>query len=193
MDESKYLIKDEMSQLIIQTARKIAEKEGAKQVTVRKILKDLNISNRVFYNRFKNIEEVLSYIYKNVTKSLQLTIDLDCNTAEEYYDLLVSVPIKTLKNYYKKTEGLEQLIFEKDSHEEQNITWWHDNITQLLQYGVNKGYLKEFNVEAVSYIIWCFVRSFYADVVVRNIPVEDAESIFNLGFKIFLEGLKPAD
>ena len=44
------MIKDSMSETIIKTAKRIATLNGAKAVTVRNILRALNITNRVFYN-----------------------------------------------------------------------------------------------------------------------------------------------
>ena len=65
------LIVDEMSQKIIDVASYLATTEGAHNVNVRKILNHLGITNRVFYNRFHNIEEVLNIIPE---KNLQHTV-----------------------------------------------------------------------------------------------------------------------
>ena len=53
------LIHDAMSETIVQTAAALALNEGAGAVTVRKIIRTLGVTNRVFYNRFHNAEEVL--------------------------------------------------------------------------------------------------------------------------------------
>ena len=45
------LIQDEMSQKIIDAVEEIAMEGGAATLTVRQILRKLDISNRVFYNR----------------------------------------------------------------------------------------------------------------------------------------------
>ena len=42
---------DEMSLRIIDAAEHLARAEGAHKVTVRKVLRELQITNRVFYNR----------------------------------------------------------------------------------------------------------------------------------------------
>ena len=60
------LICDEMSNRIIEVAEDIATENGAQSVTVRKILQALGITNRVFYNRFRNIDEVLSMVYNGM-------------------------------------------------------------------------------------------------------------------------------
>ena len=56
------LIYDEVSEQIIDITEKLTVSEGAHNINVRKILKHLGITNRVFYNRFHNIEEVLSLL-----------------------------------------------------------------------------------------------------------------------------------
>ena len=73
------LIFDEMSEKIIDAVSYLVTTEGAHKVNVRKILKHLGITNRVFYNRFHNIDEVLKIISDNsifeVRKSLQFHFD----------------------------------------------------------------------------------------------------------------------
>ena len=54
------MIRDEMSERIIEVAHVIVQNGGVSALTVREILKRLNITNRVFYNRFHNIGEVLA-------------------------------------------------------------------------------------------------------------------------------------
>ena len=55
-------IEDAMSTRIVDTAERIALAEGAHTVTVRRLLTELGITNRVFYNRFCNADEVLSLL-----------------------------------------------------------------------------------------------------------------------------------
>lgn len=45
------LIFDEMSETIIATAAKLASESGTETINVRRILQELGITNRVFYNR----------------------------------------------------------------------------------------------------------------------------------------------
>ena len=49
------LITDEMSFKIIETTENLVTTNGARNINVRQILKELEITNRVFYNRFHNI------------------------------------------------------------------------------------------------------------------------------------------
>ena len=76
---SNELIRDTMSETIVKAVEAMVMENGAHGITVRMVLARLNISNRVFYNRFRNIEEVLDIVYKNtiikIRESLTETID----------------------------------------------------------------------------------------------------------------------
>ena len=61
-EATQSLICDEMSQTIINAVEEIAMEGGAATLTVRQILRKLDISNRVFYNRFQSLDELLEAI-----------------------------------------------------------------------------------------------------------------------------------
>ena len=61
-DKKPALISDEMSEEIVRVAEQIVIHTGAENITVRRILQTMGITNRVFYNRFRNIGEVLASI-----------------------------------------------------------------------------------------------------------------------------------
>ena len=161
---SNELIRDAMSETIIQTVENMVMENGAHGITVRKVLAVLNISNRVFYNRFRNIEEVLEIVYKNtiikVRESLTVTLDS------------------------------EKDFFENDSHSQSNYTWWMSEIKKLIDFAKEKKFIKDVDSEVMSYAIWCFCRGYNADAVARNLPREEAVRRFRYSFSYLLEGLK---
>ena len=64
-------LQDKISQEIIACVGKMVYKEGANGISVRAVLKELNITNRVFYNRFRNIDEVLLIISQKIVKEMR--------------------------------------------------------------------------------------------------------------------------
>ena len=74
-EETKGLIKDETSKKIIAAAEKIATESG--EVTVRKILRELGVTNRVFYNRFHNVDEVLEIVYTNTISRIRESMSVE--------------------------------------------------------------------------------------------------------------------
>ena len=79
------LIVDEMSDRIIAVAERMAMTNGAHTVNVRKILLELGITNRVFYNRFRNIEDVLGIVYQRVSEQIRANVTWESDTQEEFF------------------------------------------------------------------------------------------------------------
>ena len=96
------LITDEMSFKIIETAENLVTANGARNINVRQILKELEITNRVFYNRFHNIKEVLDIIYKNTIMKRRESIpeNFEANTKEEFFDNVTDVGVCALMSSY---------------------------------------------------------------------------------------------
>ena len=64
-------LQDEISTKIIDTVTKMVYENGAKNINVQAVLKKLKITNRVFYNRFKNIDEVLLSVSQNLVHKMR--------------------------------------------------------------------------------------------------------------------------
>ena len=79
------LIHDEMSQKIINAVEEIAMEGGAATLTVRQILRKLDISNRVFYNRFPNIESVLDIVYRNTIVKIRTAFESPLKIEQDFF------------------------------------------------------------------------------------------------------------
>ncbi|MBQ8416966.1 MAG: TetR/AcrR family transcriptional regulator, partial [Clostridia bacterium] len=108
-------IKDEMSQRIISAAQRIATERGAQTVTARSILQELGITNRVFYNCFSNIDEVLDIVYRNTAKKIRVDLCLDFDGEEEFFNYVTETVIQTLLASYEAKMRFNQYVFETDS------------------------------------------------------------------------------
>lgn len=186
------LITDEMSFKIIETTENLVTANGARNINVRQILKELEITNRVFYNRFHNIKEVLDIIYKNTIMKIRESIPetFEANTKEEFFEKVTDIVVSSLMSSYDYKMKFNQYIFENDSLSNSNTKWWCDKIKFLLDYAMEKGYVKQLDSKILSYSIWCFVRGYNADAVGRNLPREEAVEIFKYSFNFLLEGIK---
>ena len=103
--EPHELISDEMSKTIIYTAEKIAISEGAENLTVRKILQSLDITNRVFYNRFHNIDEVLNLVYEGMVLKIRESITADFDPQRDFFEQVLSPE----QNKFRLKEITDQL------------------------------------------------------------------------------------
>ena len=187
---SNELIRDAMSETIIQTVENMVMENGAHGITVRKVLAVLSISNRVFYNRFRNIEEVLEIVYKNTIIKVRESLTTTLDSEKDFFENVMDIVIRTLLVSYDTKMQFNQYIFENDSHSQSNYTWWMSEIKKLIDYAKEKKFIKDVDSDVMSYAIWCFCRGYNADAVARNLPREEAVRRFRYSFSYLLEGMK---
>ena len=190
MAENTGLISDEMSELIIDTAERIAMSEGAANVNVRAILRALGITNRVFYNRFRNIDEVLGIVYNNVSLKIRQSIIEKFDPEGDYFGQIIDIVSNTLVMSYENKMNFYQYIFENDSVSGGNYSWWKGEIKKLIEFGKERKYLRDVDADAMGYAIWCFIRGYNADAVGRKLPREEAVKNFRYSFGILLDGMR---
>ena len=185
------LIVDEMSDRIITVAERMAMTNGAHTVNVRKILLELGITNRVFYNRFRNVEDVLGIVYQRVSEQIRANVAWESDTQEEFFERVTDMVANTLIRSYDLKKQFNQYIFENDSRSQSNYEWWMNAIRQMLSYAKGKGYVRaDADVDVLSYSLWCFWRGYNADAVGRGVPKHEAIKNCKYSFGIILDGLR---
>lgn len=184
------LIYDEVSEQIIDAAEKLMISEGAHDLNVRKILKYLGITNRVFYNRFHNIDEVLDIISERSVLQVRESLNFHFDENKDFFEQIMDEVEKTLVISYETRMNFAHYVFENDSVTDSNYKWWITEIKKILDYAIEKEYIKKVNTDMTSYAIWCFVRGFNADAIGRKLSLEEALKRYRYGFKFILDGLK---
>lgn len=189
-NDDKMLIKDEMSDMIIDAAAKLATSDGANTLTVRKVLRELDITNRVFYNRFHNIDEVLEIVYKKTVFQMRECLADKYDEKKDFFEYVLDVLTQVLIGTYEIREQFSHYVFEYDSINDSNYRWWMVEIKKLVEYAKENNLIKDVDSEALSYSIWCFSRGFNADAICRRFTKQEAVEYFRYGMSFFLEGLK---
>lgn len=191
MQKKNELINDKMSDRIVDAAERIAKSEGAEVVTVREILRALDITNRVFYNRFNNVEQVLEIVYQRMVLEIRKSLALSFDPDEDYYTQICRIAASTLIMSYDIKMNFNQYVFKSDSVLTGNFDWWQSEIKRLIELGKSRGYLRaEIDTDVMSYAIWCFIRGYNADAVGRGIPKDEAVRNFTYSFNVLLNGMK---
>lgn len=188
--KEQVLIQDEMSDRIIDTARQITITQGTENINVRRILQTLGITNRVFYNRFHNIDEVLKIVYLDTVLKMRESIAENFDPEGDFFQQVTDIVAKTLVMSYDVKMNLNYYVFENDSISCQNYEWWKSEIARLIEFGKAKGVLKDVETEKMSYAVWCFIRGYNADALGRKLPKEQAVEDFKYSFGILLDGMK---
>lgn len=185
------LIRDELCEQIVSAAERLAQGEDPRKLTVRDILKDMGITNRVFYNRFHSMEEVLSVLYARSVSAVRKSLSIPWDGKTGFEEHVRAVAIRTLELTYDSRGNLCRYVFEADSLSSSNFDWWTREIKKLIAEGKKIGYFREdLEENAASYSIWCFIRGFAADAIARKLPKETAVDQFAYGFGCLLKGLR---
>lgn len=186
---SSKLIVDETSEQIVQIAEKIATIYGSDKLTVRKILKELGVTNRVFYNRFHNVDEVLAIVYEKTIMKVRESLEKEYDGKQDFFEFVTDSVVNSLVMSYDIKRQFNQYVFESDSHTDRNYEWYTARIKKWFAYAKEKDLIKDVDSEALGYAIWCFCRGYNADAVNR-LPKEEAIRQFRYSFGILLDGFK---
>ena len=184
------LISDEMSERIIEVACEIVMTDGADSLTVRSILRRLEISNRVFYNRFHNIDEVRDIVYHRTVVKIRECFPTNIDPDIDFFEFVTDLVSRSLLFSYEIKKQFNQYYFESDSHSETNREWWTVEIRKLIEYAMESKLIKEVDSDMLAYAIWCFCKGYNADAVSRDLPKEEAVEGFKYSFRFLLEGLR---
>lgn len=184
------LIKDEMSELIIETADRLGAAHGVHTVTVRKLLRELGITNRVFYNRFHNINEVLDAVYERMSLKVRDSSISRYDGQRDFFEYVMDVIERSLLSSYDTKMRFNQFVFENDSLTNANYEWWMAEIKKLIDYAKARDLIRDVDSDVLGYSIWCFCRGYNADAVGRGLPRDEAVKKFRYSFGFLLDGLK---
>ena len=190
MNGKAVLIRDGMSDVIIDTAERMALEQGAETVNVRRILETLGITNRVFYNRFRNIDQVLGIIYEKTALKIRESVKTVYDSGDDFFDVVTDIVTDTLILSYKTKMHFSQYVFYSDSVSQSNYEWWMSEIEKIIEYAKEKHYVKDLDTKIMSYSIWCFIRGYNADALGRSIPMDEAVKNFKYSFGVLLDGMK---
>ncbi len=188
--KSNGLIKDAISDEIVNIAEKFVTEGGTKNVSVRKILMEMNVTNRVFYNRFHNLEEVFELIYAKSVLKMRDSFSSDINPEKDFLGYITDVAIKVLIQTYDVKKQFSQYMFEFDSSSDSNRNWWTQRIKKIIELGKATNQIKDIDSDMLSYAVWCFFRGFNADAVKRKLSKEEAVEKFRFGLSCLFDGVK---
>jgi hypothetical protein len=130
----------------------MAMTNGAHTVNVRKILLELGITNRVFYNRFRNVDDVLGIVYQKVSEKIRASASWESNSQEEFFERVTDMVANTLISSYDLKKQFNHYMFENDSRSQSNYKWWMSTIKQMFAYAKEKRYIRtDADVDVLSY------------------------------------------
>lgn len=183
-------IEDDVSLKIIDTAMEIALEEGMASLTVSKIINRMGVTNRVFYNRFKDILDVITAIYDEVVHQLRSCFDVKYDGKQDLCEYITNLAVSVLEKTYETKLHFAGYLYNYEAFLEENREWWINQIIPLIDYGKEQGIFKELDSKHLAYSVWCYCRGFNATSVGNNLSAEEAIKAFRLGFNCFMDGAR---
>ena len=187
--KEKKIIKDDISNKIIETAATIIQTEGINSINVSKIIKRLGVSNRVFYNRFNNLEEVLEEVYNKIMIKIREKLNPQYDGKQNFFEYVLDLVENSLMLSYELKQQLNLYIFGNDSISQHNYEWYLDRIKKLVEYAKENDLIKDVDSDVISYTIWCAIRGYNADAVMR-FEKDEAIKKIRYSFSLLLGALK---
>lgn len=182
-------LEDETSKTIIATAAQIARREGMEELTVKRVLTELKVSNRVFYNRFRNIDDVIQVLYEDLVQEIRSSLERVQQPAQSYPDYLLELAVAAVEKIYQNTLHFKQYLFSYQVANDTNRDWWLKKIQQLLCRGMEQGELKVNDPVKMSYGVWCFCLGFHRDAVGDELTEQEAMDAFREAFSCLIQGM----
>ena len=81
------------------------------------------------------------------------------------------------------------LIFGTDSYSQHNYEWYIERIKKLVNYAKEKDLIVEVDSDVISYTLWCAIRGYNADAVVR-MEKDEAIKKIRYSFNLLLKGIR---
>ena len=187
--KDKKIIKDEISFKIIEATAIIIQNEGITKLNVSKVLKSLDISNRVFYNRFNNLEEVLEEVYNTIIIQKREKLIPQYDEKQDFFEYVLDLVENSLVLAYELKTQLNLLVFGTDAYTKDNYEWYIERIKNLIDYAKKKDLIVDVDSDVMSYTLWCAIRGYNADVITR-LNKEEAIKNMRYSFNLLLKGIK---
>lgn len=183
-------INDDISLKIIDTAMEIASREGIASLTVSKIINTMGVTNRVFYNRFKGVPDVITEVYYKVVSKLRSCFDTPYDKKQDLCEYIMNLAVSVLEKTYETKLHFAGYLYNYDAFLEENREWWISHMIPLIEYGIKEGIFEETDSRLLAYSVWCYCRGFNASAIGNNLSKDEAIKAFKLGFRCFMDGAK---
>lgn len=180
----------ETRQAILDTAIEIGLDEGFEELSIRKITDKLGYSAAMVYHYFKDKQEILDTIHSQASMDLMKAVKKCIKPERSFvknckmvFDLIYEVSV-----YHPDTFKL--ILLNKYSQNSESVKPWLDMIEQSVDYGIEKGELREIDSKISSYMLLdTFIVNQMIFQEMPNISNERMEEIFQSELDIILNGI----
>lgn len=188
--EEQKMRSEHIRQAILDTALEIGIKEGFEEVSIRKIINQMNYSTGVVYHHFKDKQEIINAIETAQTQWLHSQIkellDPDKDIAAE----METVFYRITRLAYEEPEKYNLIVLHKYSRRISGKPEWIAHLSKRLEAGMATGLIRKMEPEKAAFSIWSSFLGFSLMISTHgDLTWEQAEDLFQVQLNTILKGV----
>lgn len=188
--EDQKMRSEQVRQAILDTALEMGMKEGFDELSIRKIIKEMNYSTGIIYYHFKDKQEILDAIEEKETEWLKNKImeiiqpDMDVFLEmEKVFHMIMRLAVEEPEKY-------NLIVLQKYSRRKPAKAGWILYLASRLGKAMEEGRIRKMDPEKMAFSIWSSFLGF--NLMLSRYPdlaPDEAEKMFLIQFDILLKGV----
>jgi len=188
--EDQKMRSEQVRQAILDTALEMGMREGFDELSIRKIIKEMNYSTGIIYYHFKDKQEILDAIEEKETEWLKNKImeiiqpDMDVFLEmEKVFHMIMRLAVEEPEKY-------NLIVLQKYSRRKPAKPGWILYLASRLEKAMEEGRIRKMDPEKMAFSIWSSFLGFNLMLSrYPNLAPDEAEKMFRIQFDIVLKGV----
>jgi AcrR family transcriptional regulator len=188
--EEQKMRSENIRQAILDTALEIGIKEGFEEVSIRKIIKQMNYSTGVVYHHFKDKQEIINAIETAQTQWLHGQIKELLDPNKDIAAEMETVFYRITRLAYEEPEKYNLIVLHKYSRRNAGKPQWISHLSKRLKAGMDTGLIRRLEPEKAAFSIWSSFLGFSLMISTHmDLTWEQAEEMFQIQLNVILKGV----
>ncbi len=188
--EEQKMRSEYIRQAILDTALEIGIKEGFEEVSIRKIIKQMNYSTGVVYHHFKDKQEIINAIETAQTQWLHGQIKELLDPNKDIADEMETVFFRITRLAYEEPEKYNLIVLHKYSRRNAGKPQWISHLSKRLKAGMDTGLIRRLEPEKAAFSIWSSFLGFSLMISTHmDLSWEQVEEMFQIQLNVILKGV----
>lgn len=189
--EDQKLRSEQVRQAILDTALEMGMREGFDELSIRKIIKEMNYSTGIIYYHFKDKQEIIDAIEEKETEWLKNKIMEIIESDMDVFLEMEKVFQMSMRLAVEEPEKYNLIVLQKYSRRKPAKPGWILYLASRLKKAMEAGRIRKMDPEKMAFAIWSSFLGF--NLMLSRYPdltLEMAEEMFRIQFDIILKGVQ---
>ncbi len=188
--EDQKMRSGQVRQAILDTALEMGMREGFDELSIRKIIKEMNYSTGIIYYHFKDKQEIIDAIEEKETEWLKSKImgiiqpEMDIlMEMEKVFQMIMRLAVEEPEKY-------NLTVLQKYSRRKPAKPGWIQYLAPRLQKAMEEGRVRKMDPGKMAFSIWSSFLGF--NLMLSRYPdlsSDEAEKMFRIQFDILIKGV----